>query len=448
MTRRTTITLAVLIVVVALGALTVGKGRRPKKPAEAARPAGTPVVLATVTAGAMDDSVPVTGTLRALKEAEIRPQISARVQEVPVREGDSVAPGQVLLVLDRTDTDAQVRQAEAALGTAQAAEGAARAQWRAAQQRLKVVEQGARSEERAIARTRVAQAEADLKKAEADLSRRQQLFADGAVSKEELDTMQTHRDTAQATLEATQQQLRLTEAGARPEELAAARDDVDAARKQVESAHAGVAQAAAAVARAQQLLSYTTIHSPIGGVVYERQIEPGEIASPGNDPILRVADLGSVYFEAIIPGRLADRVRTGQTVEVAVRGDGSTRTQGAVLKVVPVANPSSRDFVARVSIPGGAGITRPGMYAEGRIIVSQHRGVPVIPKDAIVERSGSQVVFVASGDTVQERAVKIGLTDAQQAEVVSGLHAGEKVVVQGAQLLNSGDSVTIQEGGE
>jgi HlyD family secretion protein len=439
-----------VIVLVALGAVAATRGRKPKKPAAApVQAAGVPVAVTEVTAGSMSESVPVTGTLKALGEADIRPQLAARVQEVQVREGDTVAAGQVLVTLDQTDANAQLVQAQAALSTAQAGAGAAQAQWRAAQQRLSVVEQGARPEERAIARSRVQQAEAALTKAQADLDRREKLFADGAVSREELDTMQTNRDTAQANVAAAQQQLQLLETGARPEELAAARDEAEAARKQMESAQAGVRQATAAVTRAQELLGYTVIRAPISGVVYERGIEPGEIASPGGDPLLRVADLGSVYFEAIVPGRLADRVQTGQPVEISVRGDGATRAQGSVLKVVPVANPSSRDFAARISIPQMAGTTRPGMYAEGRIIISRHEGVPVVPKDALVERSGKQVMFVVSSDsTVQERAVRVGLADPQQVEVVSGLRPGERVVVEGAALLNSGDKVTVQEGGE
>jgi multidrug resistance efflux pump len=67
-------------------------------------------------------------------------------------------------------------------------------------------------------------------------------------------------------------------------------------------------------------LSYTVIKAPIGGVVYERQIEPGEIASPGGDPLMRIADLNSVYFEATVPGRLAPRVQAGQSVRVSFPG--------------------------------------------------------------------------------------------------------------------------------
>jgi HlyD family secretion protein len=449
MMRRSTAALAVVIVLVALGALAATRARKPKKPpAAAAQSVGVPVAVARVTAGSMSESVPVTGSLRALREADIRPQLAARVQDVQVQEGDTVAAGQVLVTLDRTDAAAQLLQAQAAQSTSEAAVGAAAAQWRAAQQRLSVVQQGARPEERAIARSRVQQAQAALTKAQADLDRREKLYADGAVSREELDTMRTNRDTAQANLQAAQQQLQLLETGARPEELAAARDEAEAARKQMESAQAGVEQATAAVTRAQELLGYTVIRAPIDGVVYERGIEPGEIASPGGDPLLRVADLASVYFEAVVPGRLADQVHTGQPVEVSIRGDGATRARGSVLKVVPVANPSSRDFIARISIPQIPGATRPGMYAEGRIIVSRHEGIPVVPKDAIVERGGKRVVFVLSGDTVQERAVQVGLADPQQAEIVSGLQPGEQVVVEGAALLSSGDKVTIQEGGE
>ena len=439
--------LLTLFVVAVTGVGLVGCGRSGSKQAQDKneQPA-IPVALGAVAVGSMAETVPVIGTLKTDREAAIKPQISGQVTRVTVREGDVVAPGQVLVTLDQTDPGNQVRQAGAALETARAGAGTSRAQWQAAVRRLQVLVEGARAEERAIARSKLEQAEAALRQAEASLQRAKKLFEAGAVSKEAMESAQTAYDTARTNRDAAAQSLQLTEKGARPEEIEAARSDVEAARKMVESAQANVSAGEASLARARELLSYTVIKAPIGGVVYERQIEPGEIASPGGDPLMRIADLNSVYFEATVPGRLAPRVQAGQSVRVSFRGNGEEVSEGSVLMLVPVASPASRDFLARIRVTGVQGISRPGLYAEGQIVVTQRARVPIIPKDAVIEREGRPVVFVVVSDTARERAIKVGLTDAARAEVVAGLRPGEQVVIEGASMLNDGDKVVVQQG--
>jgi len=438
------VVVAVLLVVVAAWA---AAGRARRKPPKAEAVPGVPVEVATVTLGEMAETVPVTGTLRADREAAMHAQVAARVTSVAVREGDPVVQGQVLVTLDPTDYQAQVRQAQAAVESSQATARNIRAQSLAAQKRLQVVEAGARTEEREMAASHLEQAEAALRQAQANLKRREQLFEKGAISREELDTAQTAYDTARTTRDAARQQQQLTEKGARPEEVEAAQAEANAAHQAVSAAEAGIQQANAALARAQQLLSYTTIRAPISGVIYDRKVEPGEITSTIGDPILKVADLTSVYFEATVPGRLAPQVQAGQTVQLSFRADGAQRHEGRVLKLVPVANPSSRDFLARVSVPKVSGLSRPGQYAEGQIVISRRQSIPIVSKDALTERNGRPVVFVVRGGTAQQRAVHVGLTDAARAEITSGLRAGEVVVSAGQQTLQDGSKVAVQQSG-
>jgi HlyD family secretion protein len=409
---------------------------RPKQKANQPKPEerGVPVAAARVERGTMIQPVPVTGTLKALREAAIDAQISARVKEVRVREGDAVSQGQVLVVLDDATVAAQVRQARAA-------EAVASAQAEAARRRLQVLEMGARSEQRDIARSQLEQAEAALRNAQSNLERRRKLYESGGVSKEELDSAQTAYDQASTGRDAARANLELTERGPRPEEI-------DAAREEVRAAEAGLRQATAGLAAAEETLSYTVIRSPLSGTVYERSIEPGEIASTmAGAPLLRISDVKSIYYEATVSGRLAPQVHAGQAVAINVHGDGSHSLQGKVLSLVPVANPSSRDFLVRITIPDLQGISRPGIYADGSIIAQERKGVLVISKDAIVERGGHPVVFVVENGKVKQREVQVGLTDRTRAEIVSGVALGDSVVVEGAQALKDGDTVMVQQAG-
>jgi len=393
-----------------------------------------PVVVAAAEQGTMAQTLTVTGTIRAGREADVGAQISARVVEVKVREGDSVTAGQVLVTLDAAQAKSQVRQARAG------AEAAA-ARLEAAKRRLEVLEEGARPEEKAIARSRLEQAESALRTAEADLKRLRGLYEEGAISKQQLDGAQTEYDTARTNRDSARQSLELMEKGARPEEI-------EAGRKDVEAAAAGLDQARGMLAEAEERLGYTVIRSPLTGVVYERHVEPGEITSTGGgDPLLRLADLSTVYYEAMVPERVALRVKPGQRVEVVVQGNGDRSVEGEVERLVPVANPNSRDFLMRINLVEAAGVTKPGMFARGAVIVEESAGVVVVPKDALVERGGKLLAFVVAEGRAEQRKVGAGISDAERVEIVSGITAGEQVVVIGAQGLQDGDPVQVKENG-
>ncbi|MCJ7821701.1 MAG: efflux RND transporter periplasmic adaptor subunit, partial [Armatimonadetes bacterium] len=378
--------------------------------------------------------VTVTGTIRAHREADITPQTNARVLEVTVREGDAVRQGQALIKLDPTQAESTVRQARAG-------KDAAAARLSAARSRLQILEQGAREEERAIARSRLEQAEAALRTTQADLDRLRGLFDQGAVSKQQLDAAQMGYDTARTNRDSARQTLDLTEKGARPEEI-------DAARKDVQAGAAALAQMEAALASASEMLSYTVLRSPFDGVVYQRSVNPGEIVSTmGGPPLLRLADLSSIYYEATVPERVALKVEAGQRVDVVVQGNGDRAVEGKVERLVPIADPMSRDFLVRISIVDGTTSTKPGMFARGAVIVKERTDVVVIPKAAVLDREGKSVVFVVKDDTAQSRAVVVGLTDRTRAEMIGGVDAWETVVIAGAEGLRDGSLVQVREAG-
>jgi len=423
--------LAFGVLLVACAALVGGCMRSRGKAQEAKEePKGVPVEVTPATLGTMTETVTVTGTIRAARETGVSAQISGRVVEVRVREGDSVTAGQVLITLDAAEARSQMEQAEAGVR-------GARARLESAQRRLEVFEKGARPEERAIARNQLEQAESALRTAEADLRRLKGLYEQGAISKQQLDGAQTAYDTARAQRDTGRRSLELTEQGARPEE-------VEAGRKDVEAAAAGLQQAEAMRAEARERLGYTVIRSPISGVVYAREVEPGEVVFQGGGALLRIADPSSVYYEATMPERVALRVRGGQRVEVVMQGDGERTVEGAVERVVPVADPASRDFLVRIGIQGGAGPVKPGVFARGSVVVRESRGVVIVPKDGLVEREGKLFAFVVVSGKAQGRQVRTGIADSERAEVLSGVSAGETVVVVGAQGLKDGDVVQVR----
>jgi len=326
-----------------------------------------------------------------------------------------VQAGQVLVRLDPTSKQAEVDRSRAALA--------------AARKQLAILEQGARPQERAMARNAVIQAEAQLKDARTNLERMRNLYQEGAVAQQQVDTAQTHYEVALAQRDTAGEQARLTEIGPRKEEIGAARE--------------AVGQARAMLRYAQQELTYTTIRSPAAGIVYERGVEPGEAINPGV-PLLKIAVLDEVYFEALVSERQIGAVAPGLAAQIAVDALPGRTFVGKVRRVLPVAEAGSRDFRVKVALPNPEGLLRPGMFARGRVLVSRREGAVLVPGGALVRREGKSVVFTVQGGRARQRPVVTGLEGREEVEVVSGLKAGEQVVTAGHQGLRGGERVSAQ----
>lgn len=407
-----------------------------------------------------------------------------------------------------SSSGAVVRSAEAAyeqqLVTTKANIESAQAALAAARAQLSQVREGARTQEVRRAETQVAIAKANLSKANKDRERYSKLAAQGAVGKATVEQYETNADVARENLAAAEQALSLLKEGARSQEItqaeqavrqaeerlrqaqaAAALDKVreadvqtaraalaqnDVRRADVEIARAGlsqidvrradvlaaraaVRQAQSALAIARKALADAFIRSPISGLVAERHGEPGQVVGAGS-PVLRVVDLGSVYFEPNLPDRDLRGVGVGQVVEVRVKAFPGRVFSGRIAKIYPAASAASRAFPIRVTVANASRELRPGMFAEGRIECERHREAVLIPEAALLaetDQGGEAKIFVVKDGTAHEQVVTIGLKDpARKLLEVTGLAPGSEVVTSGQRALKEGDKVTASRptGGE
>ena len=86
---------------------------------------------------------------------------------------------------------------------------------------------------------------------------------------------------------------------------------------------------------------------------------------------------------------------------------------------------------------------KPGLFVRVDVLVERHENVPVIPRSAVVERTGKRVVFVSKGQTVEQREVQTGLGDDASVEIVSGLKPGESIVIQGMETLADHSKIRV-----
>lgn len=361
-----------------------------KEPARPEAAKGPVVTVKTVAAAAADwpSGYEATGTVRARTTSVVSSKVMGYVREVRVRVGDTVRSGQVLVVLDARDIEAGYRQAEAARNEARNA--------------VSEADNG------------VAAAKAQLDLAQATYKRMQDLYTRKSISSQEFDEVSAKLKLAQAS-----------------HEMALSK------RQQLDSK---IRQADEAVASAAVMKTYTELSAPFAGTVTEKQVEPGNLAAPGA-PLLTVEQTGAYRLEVPAEESMLGRIRTGQSVSVAIDALNQT-VQGRVSEVVPSVDSASRAFTVKIDLPGVRAL-RSGVFARAQFPGGQ-RSVIAIPEQAVIERGQVRSVLVAENGMSRGRMVTLGRKRDGAVEVLSGLSAGEQVICPVPPGLADGSKVEVR----
>lgn len=199
-----------------------------------------------------------------------------------------------------------------------------------------------------------------------------------------------------------------------------------------EVAASGLRQAQAALAAAEADRSYTTITSPVDGVIVARHMTDGDMAMPGS-PVVTVEGRGRLLFRFAAPHESLSAFAPGQTVEVLLDGREDRPVQGRVRSVVPSADPATRRHTVEVLLPGDSRITS-GMFGRVRLPNGGGSETPEIvsvPSAAMVERGGLTGVYVVGPDRrITFRWVRPGKQAGDHVTIISGLSAGERILAR------------------
>lgn len=208
------------------------------------------------------------------------------------------------------------------------------------------------------------------------------------------------------------------------------KSEFDRAETQLGVAEASRRQAEQSVREAEVMLSYATVAAPRGGRIVDRLAEPGDIAQPGV-PLLVLYDAESLRLEAPVAEHLAMTLRMQQPLRVRVDAIGA-EIEATVDEIVPQADAPSRTFLVKVSLPRMENLYE-GMFGRLRIPAGTRQRL-CVPESAVTRIGQLEFVeVVAKGDTLERRFIKTGRAgDAGCVEVLSGLAAGERVVLAGA----------------
>ena len=182
-------------------------------------------------------------------------------------------------------------------------------------------------------------------------------------------------------------------------------------------------------------LSNYTVPSPISGVVLQRNASVGGVAGEGT-ALYEVADLSTLWVDLHVFGADAQHIQAGVPVTVTRMSDGVS-VDTTLERVLPGTATASQSTVARATLKNADGLWRPGSAVKARITVEQQPAAMVVPLASLQTFRDWDVVFVRVGDTYEVRPVELGKRDAQQVEVLSGLKAGDQVVVEQSYLVKA-----------
>lgn len=177
------------------------------------------------------------------------------------------------------------------------------------------------------------------------------------------------------------------------------------------------------------------LRAPFAGTIIDRHITPGELVTP-ESTVFVLADLSTVWVNLTVYQKDLPAIRVGQPVTINA-GPGVGESVAPIDYVSPLVSEDTRTAVARVTLPNPDGRWRPGVFVTGRPAI-EHIAVQVlVPKTALQVVGGETCVFVWTDEEFHMRDVEVGRTDADDAEITSGLAAGESYVAKGGFALKA-----------
>jgi RND family efflux transporter MFP subunit len=224
---------------------------------------------------------------------------------------------------------------------------------------------------------------------------------------------------------------------------AIAENALEATRRSELAATAALDDAKSRLASAQKTLDNTVIRAPYDGVVSERQVNAGDIVSPGS-PMFTVVDPGTMRLEGAVPADKLGLVHVGAPVKFEVTGYPGRDFEGTITNIYPSADPMTRQVRLFVRIPNaGKGLVA-GLYATGRVTSATRRGLTV-PAAAVDQRGITPVVTRLKNGKAEVVQVSLGMRDegTERVEITGGLSAGDTLLIGAAQGVTAGAPVTV-----
>lgn len=302
------------------------------------------------------------GTLNPYEAVDISAEIEGVLKEVRIDEGTVVSKGDLLASIDESDYSLEVKHAEAVLR----------------------------------------QAEASLSNTAAEYRRKEALYKDDLLTKEELDTLSTRLSLAEAEVDKAKVSLSL----------------------------------------ARRKILKTKVYSPISGVVKEKKVSAGGFLKNGA-PLFTMIQIDPIKLIFTIPEKDVGRLKVGQEVQFKVDPYPGKEFKGRLNIIHPSLDEATRTLQVEALTPNPQGLLKPGLFARVTLYTGAPRSTLVVPVTALLYEAEKVKAFTVEGERAKEKAVRTGDKYGDVMEVLEGLKEGDKVVVAGQQNLSEGTKVRI-----
>ena len=306
------------------------------------------------------------GTLNPYDEVTVSAEIEGVLKAVNVDEGTTVTKGQLLALINDMDYAHEVKRDEAALR----------------------------------------QAEANLANARQEFQRKEALFKEELVTKQQYDDISTRVSLGEAELDRVKALLSI----------------------------------------ARQKLAKTKILSPLSCVVKEKKVSAGDFVKNGT-PLLVIIQPNPIKLLFTVPEKDVGRLKVNQDVVLKVDAFPNQEFKGRISVIYPALEEKTRTLSVEALVPNSNNILKPGLFAKVIVYMGEAKDTVVVPITALLYEAEKVKVFVVEGNRVRERQVKLGSKYGEVMEIIEGVKQGERVVVVGQQNLSEGAKVAEKEQG-
>jgi len=306
--------------------------------------------------------IETTGTLKADEEVMVSSEVDGIVKKIKVDEGSAVAPGTLLVEINQIDYVLDERRADAALK----------------------------------------QAQASLANAKAEFQRKESLYKEELITRQQFDDISTR----------------------------------------VTLAEADVSRAKATLETSRERLSRTKIYSPLNGMVKEKKVSIGDFVRTGS-PLLQLIKIDPLKLNFTISEKDISGLKTGQEVVFTVDSFAGKNFKGKVNLLYPNVEERTRTLQAEAIVPNSNHLLKPGLFARVLIYTAAPRDAVVAPLTSLMYDNSTISLFVVEGNIAHARTVKTGGKYGENVEIIEGLKDKEQVVTVGQNNLSEGVKVNV-----
>ncbi len=380
--------------------------------------AGTPVVAQRVTTGKISSQILTSGDVLPMQGVDLHPETSGLIIDIKVSEGSKVKKGDTLAIIDHAVQQAGYIQAEAAVEVAKAGVEMEKVMIQSSLSRL------------TSAKAQKASIVAQMKNLRTTKERMEQLFKEGAISRQQLDDVIANHDATEAQLVAAEAAIQQ------------ANDAVLSSKMTKKMKEAQLIQASANLNSAKVILENAYIIAPFDGIITRRDADPGAMANPAK-PILRLEQMNPVKILGSLIEKDLHMINPEKTVAIVSLDTIEKDFKSKVKKIYPSINSVSRTGKLEIQLDNPDLQLRSGMFAHIKLLIETKSNVVIVPRDSLMSYKSNLYAFKVENGKARKVMVKTGLVQGSIIEITAGLKAGDIIISEGLEFIREGSQVKV-----